>query len=79
MRETNEGYFKFLHCDGSIKQKGNWKNGKEIGEHKYYYENGKMSMRRNHNDKGQIHGTQIRYKLNGTIETTNHYENGNLI
>lgn len=49
------------------------KKKKKIGEHKFYYENGKVSLVKNFNKKGKLEGKYKKWYENGNIDTEGNY------
>ena len=38
--EIEDGYFEWYHSNGKLQDKGNYENGKKVGKHVLYYDNG---------------------------------------
>lgn len=64
-----------FYDDGSLKQTGQYKNGKKTGTWKYYLKNGKISEVSNYRN-GVAHGPYKYYFDTGEIEEFGNYDNG---
>jgi antitoxin component YwqK of YwqJK toxin-antitoxin module len=73
--EIEDGYFERYHSNGQIKQKGNYANGKEIGEHLWYNSNGGLDAKENYKD-GLLNGDYEEYYPNGKLMDKSSFQNG---
>lgn len=64
--EIEDGYFEWYHPNGKLKHKGNFKDGKSIGEHLWYYDNGYMEAKELYND-GKLNGLYEEYDEDGQL------------
>jgi antitoxin component YwqK of YwqJK toxin-antitoxin module len=53
---VQQGLWKELHPNGQIKSKGEYLNGKRIGEWVYYFSNGKVEQKGKYDNKGKAQG-----------------------
>ncbi len=73
--DIEEGYFEWFHSNGKLKHKGNYENGKQIGEHLWYVENGGIEAIENYKD-GQLSGAYEEYYPNGKLMDKTSFING---
>jgi antitoxin component YwqK of YwqJK toxin-antitoxin module len=64
--EKKDGYFEWYHSNGKLKHKGNYENGKQIGEHLWYGDNGNLEAKENYKD-GQLDGAYEEYHPKGKL------------
>ena len=64
--EKEDGYFEWYHSNGKLKHKGNYENGKHIGEHLWYGGNGNLEAKENYKD-GHLDGAYEEYHPNGKL------------
>ncbi|WP_179319044.1 energy transducer TonB [Winogradskyella helgolandensis] len=87
-QDTPDGPYQDYYDSGELKEEGQYKNNKRIGQWKMYYRNGQVSKVFSYND-GKYNNTSITYYDNGTISnkteledgvyvTFGYYKNGNL-
>jgi antitoxin component YwqK of YwqJK toxin-antitoxin module len=58
--EVEDGYFEWYHANGKLKHKGNYANGKHVGEHLWYNDNGNLEAKENYKE-GKLDGTYEEY------------------
>jgi len=73
--EVQEGYFEWFHANGKLKHKGNYANGKHVGEHLWYGANGNLEAIENYKD-GKFDGTYEEYYPNGKLMAKTVFVNG---
>lgn len=61
---------------GAIVSEGKIKNSFQVGQWKFYNENGLLEQVTNFNDKEQLNGVTTEYYLSGEISNTKNYKNG---
>lgn len=61
-----DGYFEWYHSNGKLKHKGNYENGKSIGEHLWYGYNGNLEAIENYKN-GKLDGVYEEYHPNGKL------------
>ena len=64
--EIQEGYFEWYYPNGKLKHKGDYKKGKESGEHLWYDESGNMELEENYSN-GELNGVSNGYHPNGKL------------
>ena len=78
-QKTNKpitGNTEIFHENGKLKQKGNYKNGKEISKTRFtYYENGKLNGRQNYKNDN-LHGLRKEYDKKGTLIRNEEWKDG---
>ena len=67
-------YFDYYE-NGQLKEKTNYKDGKQEGEHLYYYENGQLESKWNYND-GKKEGEYLYYDDDGQLAIKGHFKDG---
>ena len=73
--EVQDGYFEWYHANGKLKNKGNYANGKHIGEHLWYGDNGNLEAKENYKD-GKLDGIYEEYYPNGKLMVKTIFTNG---
>ena len=73
---NRNGPWKDFYPDGSVKSEGNYDNGKQVGEWKYYHSNGKTEQTGKFNKQGKFDGTWKWYFDSGQLLKEEHYRNG---
>ena len=73
---NHDGPWKDFYPDGSLKAEGNYDNGKQTGEWKYYHANGKIEQVGKFNKQGKFEGTWKWYFDNGQLLKEESYRNG---
>jgi len=68
-----------LSKNGDTLSVGNSKNGKSIGTHNAWYENGKREFTITYNDSGKKDGLSVRWREDGTVQDSVMYRNGEMI
>ena len=66
------------YINGNVAIIGNYKNGKQEGEWKNYYENGKLAAIENYKN-GKKEGEWKYYRKNGKLKKIGNYKNGKLV
>lgn len=52
--QRSQGMFEWFYPDGTLKQKGLYANGRQVGEHFLYYENGQLDTYEKYDDSGKL-------------------------
>jgi uncharacterized protein len=73
---NRDGPWKDFYPDGSLKAEGNYDNGKQVGEWRYYHSNGKIEQTGKFNKQGKFEGTWKWYFDNGQLLKEEQYRNG---
>ena len=73
---NREGHWKDFYPDGSLKAEGNYDNGKQTGEWKYYHANGKIEQTGKFNKQGKSEGIWKWYFESGQLLKEENYRNG---
>jgi antitoxin component YwqK of YwqJK toxin-antitoxin module len=80
VRKLNEknGLEENYHKNGKLKECGNWKNGKQVGVWKLFYETGKVMLEQTRNENGEVHGITKLYHKNGQLWREEYYDCDNM-
>ncbi len=73
---NRDGPWKDYYPDGSLKAEGNYENGKQVGEWKYYHSNGKIEQKGKFSKQGKPEGTWKWFFENGQLLKEEIYRNG---
>ncbi len=73
---NRNGPWKDYYSDGSLKAEGNYDNGKQIGEWKFYHANGKIEQTGKFNKQGKFEGKWKWYFDTGQLLREENYRNG---
>lgn len=73
---NRDGFWKDYFPDGSLKAEGNYDNGKQIGEWKYYHSNGKIEQIGRFSKLGKPEGLWKWYFDSGKLLKEERYRNG---
>ena len=73
---NRNGPWKDFYPDGSLKSEGNYDNGKQTGEWKFYHSNGKIEQSGKFNKQGKFEGTWKWYFDSGQLLKEENYRNG---
>jgi antitoxin component YwqK of YwqJK toxin-antitoxin module len=73
---NRDGHWKDFYPDGSLKAEGNYDNGKQIGEWRYYHSNGKTEQTGKFNKQGKFDGTWKWYYDSGQLLREESYRQG---
>ena len=73
---NRDGPWKDFYPDGSLKAEGNYDNGKQVGEWKFYHSNGKIEQTGKFSKQGKFDGTWKWYFDNGQLLKEEEYHNG---
>jgi antitoxin component YwqK of YwqJK toxin-antitoxin module/ankyrin repeat protein len=68
-----------LSENGDTLSVGNKRNGKSIGTHNAWYENGNREFTITYNDSGKKDGLSVRWREDGTVQDSVIYRNGEMI
>jgi hypothetical protein len=52
--QRSQGIFEWFYPDGTLKRKGLYANGRQVGEHFLYYENGQLDTYEKYDDSGKL-------------------------
>lgn len=74
-QDTPDGPYQDYYDSGELKEEGQYKNNKRIGEWKMYYKNGQVSKAFSYND-GKYNDASITYYDNGIVSNKTELENG---
>ena len=73
---NRDGPWKDFYADGSLRAEGNYDNGKQTGEWKYYHPNGKIEQTGKFNKLGKLDGVWKWYFDSGLLLKEENYRNG---
>ena len=73
---NRDGPWKDFYPDGSLKAEGNYDNGKQVGDWKYYHLNGKIEQTGRFNKQGKFDATWKWYFDNGKLLKEENYRSG---
>lgn len=73
---NRDGHWNDLYPDGSVKAEGNYDNGKQTGNWKYYHSNGKLEQTGKFNNQGKPEGTWRWFFDSGQLLKEENYFNG---
>jgi antitoxin component YwqK of YwqJK toxin-antitoxin module len=73
---NRDGPWKDFYAGGSLKAEGNYVNGIQTGEWKYYHQNGKIEQTGRFGKQGKYEGTWKWYFDNGQLLKEENYRNG---
>ena len=73
---TRNGPYKKYHKNGNLIESGTWKNAKQVGLWKLFYDEVQILLEQPHNDNGVIHGLSKFYNKNGQLIREEYYDNG---
>ncbi|MCK9421111.1 MAG: hypothetical protein M0Q38_00760 [Bacteroidales bacterium] len=73
---NRDGPWKDFYPDGNLKAEGNYDNGKQIGEWKYYHSNGKIEQTGRFNKQGKLEGSWKWYFDTGQLLREESYHAG---
>ncbi len=73
---NRSGHWKDFYPDGSLKAEGNYDNGKQIGDWKYYHANGKIEQIGKFTKQGKPEGSWKWYFENGKLLKEENYHGG---
>lgn len=73
------GLFVLLSKPGDTLAKGMTSNGKSVGAHYAWWENGNLKFKINYNDSGKKHGLSETWREDGTRKDSTVYVNGDIV
>lgn len=73
VKGQKQGVWKKYHPNGILRYEGQFKNDNPIGTFKHFYDNGKISMKIHHFEKGLAYANM--YYQTGELKATGKYEN----
>lgn len=73
---NRDGYWKEFFPDGSLRSDGKYDNGKQVGDWKYYHENGKIEQLGKFSKQGKPEGIWKWYFETGQLLKEENYSNG---
>lgn len=75
VNEKREGKWNWTTATG--KAITYYQNGRSVGTHKSYYNNGRTLCQKSYNKNGNLSGSYVVYYINGDTAMIEHYRNGN--
>ena len=73
--EKEDGYFEWYYSNSKLIHKGNYENGKSIGEHLWYNDNGNLEAIENYKN-GKLDGVYEEYYTNGKLMDKSSFVDG---
>jgi antitoxin component YwqK of YwqJK toxin-antitoxin module len=68
-----------FYTNGTLSEFSEFIGNRRVGYHKKFFENGNIEFFKSYNNYGDLHGSYRIYDIDGSMTTSRHYVNGNIM